>query len=325
MTSLSSRMAGLGGPVAGVACCALAMTVLGASVPISAALAAYPTAVAQGARYGLASLVLLEIVIAGQGSSAPVRGRDWAALAALAAVGLAGFNVSLMTALRHADPAIVAAIVGCVPLVLAAISPLLSGRMPSLRTLAAAGLVVAGTGLVHGSGAASASGVAAAVLALICDVVFTLLAATLTPRLGALRVAAYSCAMAVPMLAAFSAVTGELAALRQPTAAETGVVLFLGVVLTAGMFLAWFYGVSVVGADTAGLFVALVPVTALACATLADGVAPPPGAVLGVVAVAAGLLAGLLRSPVVPTPHPAAALPGVTVLPRPALAPATAA
>ncbi|GAA1615909.1 hypothetical protein GCM10009679_20300 [Saccharothrix algeriensis] len=290
----------------------------------STALADYPTATAQAARYALAATALLATLATTRTPAVRVHIRDWLGLALMAGLGLAGFNLSLMTALRHADAPIVAAIVGCVPLGLAAVAPILARRMPTPRTLAAAALVVTGTTLVHGAGTASVMGVAAAVLAMTCDVVFTLLAARLTPRLGALRVSTYSCTLAVPMLVCVAAATGEGAALRQPTLAEVGVVGFLGVVLTAGMFLAWFHGVSVLGADAAGLFIALVPMTAIAAAAISEGAPPEPESMLGAAAVAAGLFTGLLRPTSAPRPYPAGSRPGVVALPRPTLIPVRA-
>ncbi|MEV4417066.1 DMT family transporter [Catellatospora sp. NPDC049609] len=304
--------------------CALAMVVLGASVPVSGALTGYPTALAQAARYALGAVVMLGLLALRPPPAVKVSGREWMLLATMAAVGLAGFNLALMTALRHADAAVVAAVVGCVPLALAVASALLAGRMPTRSALAAAAVVVAGTVVMHGPGAAGGAGMAAAVCALFCDVVFTLLAARLTPRLGPLRVAAYSCALAVPILAAFAVLTGEAQVWRLPSRSEATVIVFLGIVLTAGAFLAWFHGVSRLGADKAGLFVALVPTTAVAVAAVADATLPPPNVVLGVLTVGAGILAAFVRPTAVPVPLLASARPGTTALPRPAFPPALA-
>ncbi|MEU8001633.1 DMT family transporter [Catellatospora sp. NPDC049111] len=309
----------------GLAYCAAAMVVLGASIPVSAVLAEFPTASAQAARYALGAAALLAALAVKRPSAVRIGRGDWLLLAAMAASGLAGFNIALMSALGHADAAVVAAIVGCVPIGLAVLAPLLSRRTPDGQTLASATIVVIGTTLVHGAGTATTAGVGAAAAALVCDVVFTLLAAQLTPRLGALRVAAYSCALAVPMLVVFAVLTGEVQQLRAPTPTEAAVVAFLGLVLTAASFLAWFHGIRRIGADVAGVFVALVPVTALAVTAAGTASAPRPAAVLGVLTVCAGLVAALHRPVSVPVPHPTVARPGIAALPRPALLPAAAA
>lgn len=52
--------------------------------------------------------------------------------------GLAGFNVCLIGAMQEADPAAVGVIIGCVPIVLAVVGPLLAGRPVRPRVLLAA-------------------------------------------------------------------------------------------------------------------------------------------------------------------------------------------
>ena len=59
------------------------------------------------------------------------RARDWVRLAALAATGLVAFNVLLLTALRHADAAVVGTVVGGTPLVLALLGPLTRRERPA--------------------------------------------------------------------------------------------------------------------------------------------------------------------------------------------------
>ncbi|MEV0453698.1 DMT family transporter [Catellatospora methionotrophica] len=316
--SLPASASGFTSP-SGAAYCAAAMVVLGASVPFSAALADFPTASAQAARYALGGAALLAVLAVKRDTPVRVSLGDWLLLAAMAASGLAGFNIAMMSALRHTDAAVVAAIVGCVPVGLAVIVPFLARRMPDGQTLASAVVVVAGTALVHGSGTATAGGLCAASTALVCDVLFTVLAARLTPRLGALRVAAYSCVLAVPMLAVFAVLAGEVPRLRAPTLTETAVIAFLGLILTAASFIAWFAGIARIGADLAGVFVGLVPVTALAVTALGTASAPRPTAVAGVLTVGVGLAVAVLRPASAPHPHPTFARPGVVALPRPTL------
>src|SRR5690606_4385668 len=136
--------------------------------------------------------------------------RDLLALAGVAATGLAGFNLCMVTAVRHADPAVVGTIVGAAPLGLALIGPLMRRQRPTGRIVVAAALIVAGTGLVHGSGHADAVGTLAALGTLAGEVAFSLFAAVALPRLGAVRVSAYSCALAVPMLGVGAVATGEV-------------------------------------------------------------------------------------------------------------------
>lgn len=72
----------------------------------------FPDLTGQAGRCALATLVFAAVSWLGRRGWVRVSGRDWVRLAALAAVGLVAFNVLLLTALRHADPAVVGTIVG---------------------------------------------------------------------------------------------------------------------------------------------------------------------------------------------------------------------
>lgn len=214
-------------------------------------------------------------------------------LAVLAAVGLAAFNLVLLVALRHADAPLVATVLGCAPLALAVIGPLQRGHSPAARVVGSAAVVVAGTAIVYGGGGGDALGIVASAAALVGDVAFSLIAAALTPRLGATRVAAYTCALAVPILAAFSIATGEASSWRTPTPTEAGVLAFLAIIFTGCTFVTWFYGMQLLGVERAGMLTGLLPLTAVVVAAAQASQAPPAGQIAGVFVVAAGLTAGL--------------------------------
>jgi drug/metabolite transporter (DMT)-like permease len=274
------------------------MTVLGASVPVSRLVLDYPDLTGQAGRYALATLAFLGIwwitrPRAGPGPALRLSGRDWVRLAALAATGLVGFNVLLLTALRHADPAVVGTIVGGTPLVLALLGPLQRRQRPATRLVAAATVVIAGGALVHGGGSADGVGLAAAFGTLAGEVLFSLLAVPLLPRLGPLRVSALSCALAVPMLAVALVVAGEPDRWRLPSTGETVGYAYLGGLLTVIAFLVWYGGLARLGPERAGLFVGLLPPVSLATAALIDGHPPAAVQVVGVLLVAAGLATGL--------------------------------
>ena len=288
------------GPVktSGALLCATAAAVLGASVPISRSILDYPTLTGQALRYALAAVALgLLVSLLFSRAAAPWPGRrDLLRLAALAATGLAGFNVCLLAALRHADPATVGTVVGATPLLLAVLGPVLQRRRPSARIVAAATVVVFGAALVEGGGHTSALGLAYSVGALAGEAAFSLLAAPLLPRLGPVRVSAWSCACAVPMLLAGAVATGEPARWRLPHPGELAALVHLGVVLTALAFIAWYAGLARLGVERAGMCFGLMPVATLAATGLLDARMPPPAQIAGVLLVGAGLATGL-RSP----------------------------
>jgi drug/metabolite transporter (DMT)-like permease len=220
-------------------------------------------------------------------------GRDVARLVAVAATGLAGFNVCLLEALRRADPAVVGVVVGGTPLLLALGGALLARRCPATRLVAAALLVVAGAALVEGAGQASIAGLLWAVGALLGEAGFSIFAAPLLPKLGPLRLSAAVCALAVPML-----VAGGLAAdgpgwLQMPSTPEALALGYLATAVTTGAFLAWYSGLAGLGVERAGVLIGLMPIATLATAAAADGLLPEPAQLAGVLVVAVGLALGL--------------------------------
>ncbi|BCJ76076.1 hypothetical protein CS0771_56200 [Catellatospora sp. IY07-71] len=283
--------------LAGAALCSFGMMILGGSVSLSRLVLDYPILTGQALRYALAAALLAALLrlfprLGGMTPAPRPTGRESALLAAVALMGLALFNTLLLTALDHADAAVVGTVVGAAPLGLALAGPLLRGARPAARLVIAAGIVAVGTALVHGAGAADGVGLAAALGTLVCEVSFSLLAAAVLPRLGAVRVSAYSCALAVPMLVVAALATGEWARLRMPTATEALILLYLAVMMTVVAFLAWFTGLRLLGVERAGMFTGLVPAATLAVAALQDQTLPGLTQTVGVLVVAAGLLWG---------------------------------
>ena len=279
---------------AALALCVAACLIVGSSVAVSDGVTGYPVLGGQALRYGLAALLLaVPALIRQRRAPARLTGRDVARLAGVAATGLAGFNLCLLQALRGADPAVVGVAVGCTPLLLALGGALSNRRRPAVRLMLAAGLVVAGAALVQGAGHATAEGLAWSVGALLGEVGFTLLAAPLLPRLGALRLSAAVCALAVPML-----VVGGLAVdggdwLRAPSTGEAVVLGYLATVVTAGAFLAWYAGLATLGVERAGILVGLMPIATVGTAAFIDRHLPDLAQLAGVLVVAVGLALGL--------------------------------
>ncbi|GAA2830482.1 DMT family transporter [Kitasatospora paracochleata] len=281
---------------------AVAMTVLGCSTGVTALLGSYPLPGGQAVRYTLAAAVLLPLARRTGRLRPRLTGRELGLLLALAATGLFAFNVLMVQALRHTDPAVVGSVIGCTPLLMGVLGPVLAGRRPEARLLAAAAVVVAGAAVVQGFGSGDAVGFLCALGTLVCEAAFSLLAVPLLPRLGAVRVSAYSTALAVPMFALTALVADGSAALRVPTGGELLALLYLGAVLTCGAFLLWYGALGRLGPERAGLFGGLIPVSAaLSGALLGSGVLHP-GELAGSVLVGAGVCLGLTgRRPAPPT------------------------
>jgi drug/metabolite transporter (DMT)-like permease len=284
---------------AAVALCVTGMILVGSSVAISQLLLEYPLLTGQAIRYAAAALALFAIARAfprfGAGRTPRVRPtrRELTILTALAATGMAAFNACILVALQHADAAVVGTVIGAAPLGLALLGPMLRGARPTTRLVAAAAIVVAGTALVQGTGRADAIGLLAAAGALAGEIAFTMFAAAVLPSLGAVRVAAWSSALAVPLLLGGGLVLGEAAALRMPTATEALALTYLAVLMTVVAFIAWFVGLQRLGVERAGMIVGVMPIATLTTAAIMAGALPGIGQTLGVLTVAVGLALGL--------------------------------
>jgi drug/metabolite transporter (DMT)-like permease len=259
---------------------AAASMLVGASFPVSEALVDYPFATGQMIRYAAGALILTALLKGRLGRPTP---RELVLLSLVAAIGMAGFNLAVLGAVEHMGATNTGVIVGASPVLLA-----LAGRTRDRRILIAAGVVVAGAAIVNGADSRlSAVGTLIAVVALLCEVGFTLLAAPLLPRLGPKRVAAWASWLA----------TAELLILTQgdiptPSAPQTAAIAYLAVITTALAFVLWFGAVQTLGAGRAGLLVGLMPVAAVAVDATLNGRAPSTADLAGTALVATGVVLG---------------------------------
>jgi drug/metabolite transporter (DMT)-like permease len=279
----------------GYAQAATAMTIVGALTAVSATIARYPVYGGQAMRYAVAALILFGVARLRGGGVRPTRGQ-WGLIVGLAATGLAGFNICIIEGTRYTSPATIGTVIGATPIVVAVAAPLMDGRRPAPRVVVAAAVVAAGAGVANGLGARSLPGFLLALGAMAGEVCFSLLAVPLLPKLGAVRVSAYSSAAAVPMLLVAGVRVDGRSVVRVPTLGETAGLAYLALVVTAAAFIVWYDALGRIGADRASLFAGLIPVSA-AVTTLVLGLRPPHMADLaGALIVGCGVAAGLRRS-----------------------------
>jgi drug/metabolite transporter (DMT)-like permease len=98
------------------------------------------------------------------------------------------------------------------------------------------------------------------------------------------------------MLLAAGLVADGTGVVRPPTWGEAAGFLYLAIVVTAGAFILWYDALGRIGADRAGLFAGLIPVSAVAT-TMALGLRTPgTGELAGALLVGLGVVFGLRRS-----------------------------
>jgi drug/metabolite transporter (DMT)-like permease len=115
----------------------------------------------------------------------------------------------------------------------------------------------------------------------------------LLPRLGPIGLSVHVCAAAAVLLAVAAVVVDGPAALAVPTGPEGLALAWLGLVVTALGFVAWYSGVARLGVERAGLFAGLIPVAALASVAVVGTSQVTPAKLAGSLVVGAGILVGL--------------------------------
>ncbi len=279
----------------GVLLACVATILVGGSVAASSVVATYPALGGQAVRYAVGALALAGVARTQRLRLPRLCRHEILLVLALALSGLAGFNLALLAAVRYADPAAVAAIVGCVPLLLALSGPLLRGRSPTWPLLGGAVLVSIGAVAAQWAGGTSPLGLLWSLCALVGEAAFSLLAVPLLPRLGAVALSLYACAAASIILALAAVAVDGRSALPLPTLAQASALTYLAFAVTAVAFLAWYTALARLGSERAGLFSGLIPVSALATSALVGTATITPLRIVGVILVGGGLAWGLGR------------------------------
>jgi len=283
---------------------AAASMIVGASFPVSEALVDYPYAAGQCIRY-LAGALILTVLL--KGALKRPTASEFVLLFGVAAIGMTGFNLAVLATVEKLGATNAGVVIGASPVVLALVVPLLARRRPSAPFVFCALIVVAGAAIVNGTDdRLTLLGGALALAALVGEVGFTLLAAPLLPRLGPVRVAAWSAWLATAQLAVLSA--GDI---PTPTTQEAAAIAYLAVITTALAFVLWFGAVQRLGADRAGLLVGLMPVAAVSVDAALNGHAPSTGDLAGTALVTVGVVLGArpVRAPARPRDGAPAASP----------------
>jgi drug/metabolite transporter (DMT)-like permease len=269
------------------------MTLVGSSVGVSRTLIDAPLFTAQAIRYAAAILVLFALAKLSRAPIMRPAGREWLWLAGIAATGLVLFNVAIVRGVAHAEPAVIAVAVACVPILLGIIGPLLERQPPRRQILLAALVVTAGSVLVEGAGRTDAVGVAWAAVALGCESAFTLLAIPVLPRHGAWGVSLHSVWIGTLMLIVLSVVTEGPTAAARLTPADWAAMAYLAIMVTAVAFILWYSTVAALGAGRVGLLTGIAPVSAAVTGIMMGSQAPRPLVWLGMLVVISALIAGL--------------------------------
>lgn len=274
---------------------ATATSLVGLAVPVTGLLDGYPLLSGQAIRYAIGAVCLLGwLLVAGRSVPVPTA-RDLVGLGVMVGFGMLGFNAAILLGQRYATPGFIAAMLGASPLVLAIVAPMMRGRRPAPAAVAGAVTVGLGVVILSGGGSWHGPGLALALLVLVCESAFTLGGVGVVARLGAVAASMWSCVFAAVGAAVLATLWDGAAAWPVPSQSELVAIAVLGVLVTTVGFAFWYTGVSVLGADRAGVLTGLMPVAGLVAAVLLGRQSLTLVATVGTVVVAVGCALGLSR------------------------------
>jgi drug/metabolite transporter (DMT)-like permease len=266
------------------------MVCVGGSVAVSGVLRDAPLLTPQALRYAAAVVLLLLVArLRGQPIVRP-HGREWAWLGGIAATGLVLFNVALVHGSAHAEPAVLGVAVASVPVLLALLGP---GRRGTV--VVAAVVVSVGAALVQDGGRTDLAGLGWALVVLLCEAAFTLLAVPVLGRHGPWGVSVHTCWIAAVLLAVGGVVVEGPGVLTRLTGAHLAAIGYLALFVTALAFVLWYSAVRTLGAGRAGLLTGIAPIAAALVGALLGAPLPGPVAWTGIALVGAGLAVGMGR------------------------------
>jgi drug/metabolite transporter (DMT)-like permease len=174
--------------------------------------------------------------------------------------------------------------------------PLLERRRPALAVVGGACVVAAGA-VVEGVGRADTASIGWSVVALACEVAFTVVAAPVLRSISPLELSRRACWIAAAMLGLAAVTLDRAGALELPDRGELAAIAYLAVAATVGAFVLWYRGVQRLGAEKVGLLAGLMPVAAAFGGVLLGAEPFRWQTLAGTTLVAAGLLLALAYRP----------------------------
>jgi drug/metabolite transporter (DMT)-like permease len=255
-----------------------------------------PIMLASGARFAIATIVLLVLVRMVENRLPRIPRRLHLVLVAQAFFGVFGFNVLVLLGVDMTTATISGIITAMTPAMIAVISFGLGDRLGPGAWVGVA-LTIAGVVLVNllatppeDAARRPLLGATLIFLAVVGEALYTVLGRHVATKISPLATATFICIYGFAMFLPF--------ALRDlwrfdPGSASRGAwiaVAYLAIVVTVFAFVIWFVGLRIIPASTAGAFTGMIPITAVLSAWLVLGERIGWAHVAGIALVLAGIL-----------------------------------
>lgn len=252
----------------------LAMILVGSSVVAGEILIRhFPIHLGSLLRFALASLLIVPLWIAREGRPPRLARRTWLILTGQALCGSVLFTIFLLHGLRWTSPGAAGIITSTTPACMSLLAWVLLKERPGRRIIFGIGLSVAGVAILNLAGAEKTGvqswpGNLLVAAAVVVESLFLLVRKSIREQLSPLAVSSLITVLATGFflpLGLVQAMGFDFAAL--PWEAWVSVVYY-AVAVTILAYLCWFAGVTRVRASVAGVFTAILPVSALILSAL---------------------------------------------------------
>lgn len=253
-------------------CLSLAMVIVGSSGVMGKWIVqSYPVFLASGLRFAVATLLMLPLLVRRRRELAGIGRSNWLLLAAMAFCGQFLFTVLLLWGLKWTNALDAGLITSTTPAAMGLVAVVMLGERPRIAQVAAMVMAVAGvmaaSGLLSFDGPLEEKPLRLAGNLLICaavagEAVFLLLRKRLPPALSPMALTALLCALGLVMFLPPALVQARAFAFARLTPADIGSLAYFGAIYTVLAYFLWFKGVTRVSGHTAGIFTALMPVSA---------------------------------------------------------------
>lgn len=274
-----------------------AMVIVGSSVAAGKlVLVELPVFTALAIRFVFACLVALPVLYAKEGGLPRLGLKSWGILGLQAFCGVFAFNAFLLYGLKLTDAASAGIITSTTPAVMGVLAWLLLREILQPSGIAGIALSVAGIlvltsgSWLGGGGSFSITGNLLVLMAVISEAFFLLLRKTirepLTPYAMAAIMSAWGLVFFAPP-AIFELGTVDVGAISSGTWAVLG---YYGAFISVVAYFLWFRGIVDVPASTAGVFTAVMPLSAIFFSALLLGEAVTMAHMAGCALVLAGIL-----------------------------------
>jgi drug/metabolite transporter (DMT)-like permease len=277
----------------------MAMAIVGSSVVCGKIITnAFPVFLASGMRFAIATALMLPMVLIKEKGLPRFSRQQWGVLVIMAFCGQFIFTCLLLYGLRFTGGMDAGVITAITPAAMAVMSLLLLRERLNAWQLLGILLAIGGVLVVNDTFGLAATegsnlrwlGNALVCMAVLGEAVFLLLRKKLSAQVSNLTVAGTLCFLGLLMFLPFALWQAAEFDFGAAEVIDWLAIVYFGVVFTVAAYIFWFRGVSRVSGNTAGVFTAVMPVSAVTLSCLLLGEPLTLSYVLGGVMVLAAIL-----------------------------------